>query len=44
MKYSVTSLAAIGGTLALIVLFLAPAGHAEEDTELAKQSQTLVER
>jgi hypothetical protein len=42
MKYSDASLAAIAGALALIVLFLAPAGHAEEDTELAKQSQNPV--
>jgi hypothetical protein len=42
MKHLFTGVVPILGALALIVLFLAPAGRAEEDTELAKQSQNPV--
>ena len=42
MKHSFEGLAPIACALALVVLFLATAGHAEEDTELAKQSQNPV--
>jgi hypothetical protein len=42
VKHSLKGLAPIASALALIVLCLAPAGRAEEDTELAKQSQNPV--
>jgi hypothetical protein len=41
MKHSFEGLAPIAGALALVVLFLATAGHAEEDTELAKHENNL---